>query len=145
MIKYSLRCRNGHGFEAWFSSSAAYDRQERDDLVACPDCGVFSVARQPMAPAVHSGRKSKTAETEVHEKCAKAPAPQINALRALKQHILANSEDVGRRFAAEARAMRDGDAEPRSIRGEASPADAKGLAADGITFGILPVLPEDLN
>jgi len=145
MIKYSLRCCNGHSFEAWFGSSSAYDRQERDNLVECPDCGVGSVERQPMAPAVHSGRRYKRAGTKAPEKRVEAAAPVIDALRALKQHILANSEDVGARFAAEARAMHDGDTEPRSIRGAATALEAEALTADGIAFSMLPVLPEDLN
>ena len=27
MIRYALQCDHGHGFEAWFGDSAAYDDQ----------------------------------------------------------------------------------------------------------------------
>ena len=29
MILYRLKCKKGHEFEAWFASSAAFDKQEK--------------------------------------------------------------------------------------------------------------------
>ena len=39
MIVYDLKCRKGHGFEAWFRDSAAYDDQAAAGKVSCPACG----------------------------------------------------------------------------------------------------------
>ncbi|MGF1552517.1 MAG: DUF1178 family protein, partial [Paracoccaceae bacterium] len=61
------------------------------------------------------------------------PAPDLARLR---RAIEANSEDVGRDFAAEARRIHRGEAPERAIRGEASGAEARALAAEEI-----PVLP----
>ena len=63
----------------------------------------------------------------------------------MKRYVMANSEDVGTNFAAEARKIHEGEAECRSIRGETTPADARDLAEEGIPFGVLPLLPEDHN
>ena len=58
----------------------------------------------------------------------------LNAVR----HVLANTEDVGDRFANQARAMHYGDAEPRSIRGQATPREAVELIEEGIDIMALP-------
>lgn len=150
MIKYQLGCACGHEFEAWFASGAAFTEQRSNNLLACPACGSQSVEKRPMAPAiVGSGRKaSKTpAASESH-----APAPAdaqakafVDAVRQMRAHLEAKSENVGPAFAEEARRMHFGESEARTIHGEASLEDVKSLNEDGVPFGILPKLPEDQN
>jgi len=43
MIKFTLACDEGHEFEAWFSSSDAYDKQRDEGLVGCAICGSTQV------------------------------------------------------------------------------------------------------
>ena len=43
MIRYALACDQGHSFESWFQNSAAYDKQVKRGLVACPVCGSSKV------------------------------------------------------------------------------------------------------
>ncbi len=52
--------------------------------------------------------------------------------------MVANTEDVGDRFADEARAMHYGDMEARSIRGQATPREAIELLQEGIEVLPLP-------
>jgi hypothetical protein len=158
MIKFALKCGSGHGFEAWFRSGDAYDRQAKRHLIACPDCGSHDVDKQPMAPAlVKRGRKKAASSAEAMQ-ASPAPGPEaiqavagpvseppLELLRAWKRHVMANSEDVGRGFADEARKIHHGEAEERAIRGETSAEDARRLSEDGIPFGVLPILPEDHN
>ncbi len=59
----------------------------------------------------------------------------LNAVR----HVLANTEDVGDRFAHQARAMHYGDAEPRSIRGQATQREAIEMMEEGIDVMALPM------
>ena len=63
------------------------------------------------------------------------------ALQALRRHIEQNSEHVGMSFAAEARAIHDGDAPNRAIHGEARLEDARKLLEDGIAVAPLPFRP----
>jgi hypothetical protein len=63
---------------------------------------------------------------------------QADFLKALRQ-LMANTEDVGRRFADEARRMHYGDIEARSIRGQASPREAVELLEEGIEVMPLPM------
>lgn len=67
------------------------------------------------------------------------------ALKAFTQKIIANTEDVGPRFAEEARKMHFGETEERQIRGSSTLEEAQELVEDGVPFGILPTPPEELN
>ena len=155
MIRYQLRCELGHSFESWFQSSAAYESQERRKLVNCPSCGSSKVERAVMAPQIVSkaGRDSRAlvpaAET--------APAPAATSLvmaqerelrvklKELRDHIVRNADNVGERFANEARKMHYGDIEHRPIYGEASPDEARALIDEGVEVSPLPLLPDDRN
>lgn len=139
MIRYALVCEQGHEFESWFRAIADFDRQVKAGLVTCPECQSAIIEKQPMAPAI-SGTHQKAARS--FEENRKAVA---KTLRAFKQTIIANSEDVGSRFAEEARKIHHGEAPERSIRGETTAEDAQKLIDDEIPFGVLPEIPEDHN
>jgi hypothetical protein len=66
-------------------------------------------------------------------------------LKELRDHMIRNADDVGRKFPEEARKMQYGEIEHRSIYGEASPDEARALHEEGIEFHPLPVLPDDKN
>lgn len=75
-----------------------------------------------------------------------APAPvraYVEAVRKLRREVEATSEDVGTRFAEEARKMHHGEVEARAIRGAASLKEAIALDEEGIDVFVLPSLPED--
>ena len=61
-------------------------------------------------------------------------------LRALRE-LMHKTEDVGERFADEARAMHQGEIEQRAIRGRTSPEVALELIEEGIDVLPLPALP----
>jgi hypothetical protein len=160
MIRYSLVCEKKHAFESWFPSSAAFDKQIKRGLVACPVCGSGKVEKALMTPRLaRSGKRTTAAEAAPTPPAEAAPAdvpapvammsPQERALRTklkeLREHLVANAENVGRRFPEEARKMHYGEIEHRSIYGEASPQEAKELSDEGIEFHPLPVLPDDRN
>ena len=148
MIKYLLGCAAGHQFESWFRASADYDAQSKSGEIACPYCGSTEIAKQPMAPSVVTKRAKAPATQEalpVIGGGGPEGAPLREALRAFTEKVLANTEDVGPRFAEEARKMHFGEVEERQIRGSSTPEEARELAEDGVPFGILPSLPEDLN
>ena len=50
MIRYTLACDQGHTFESWFASSAAYDKQVKRSLVTCPVCNSAKIEKALMAP-----------------------------------------------------------------------------------------------
>jgi len=57
MIRYALTCEQGHAFESWFASSAAYDKQVKNALVSCPVCNSTKVEKAIMAPRLAGTRK----------------------------------------------------------------------------------------
>jgi hypothetical protein len=163
VIRYSLTCENGHLFESWFASSAAYDKQVKHALVTCPVCDSAKVEKAIMAPRLAGSRKGRAAAEPPKEPTrepAREPAPEAAApvamvspqelelrrkLKELREHLVKNADYVGKRFPDEARKMHYGEIEHRSIYGEASPDDAKSLHEEGIEFHPLPVLPDERN
>ncbi|WP_407186743.1 DUF1178 family protein [Bradyrhizobium centrosematis] len=160
MIRYALRCDRDHDFESWFQSSSAYESQVKRKLVTCPICGSAKVEKAIMAPRIvgKKGRGAAAPPPEPAAATATGAAPsgptsllmaQERELRAklkeLRDHIVKNADNVGERFANEARAMHYGDKEHRPIYGEASPEEAKSLIDEGIEVSPLPTLPEDRN
>ena len=146
MIRFTLRCDRDHEFEAWFRSSADYDKSKG---TACPLCGSEKVEKAPMAPALGRSAKHDMSDRTDRVQLAAAPDPRQKAIRdALKEmrrQVTENADYVGERFAEEARKMHYNESEPRAIYGEATGEDAKALAEEGIEFQPLPHLPEDGN
>jgi hypothetical protein len=140
MIIFDLKCGpQGHVFEAWFASSAAYDEQQERGLVACPLCGSADVAKAPMAPAVGGRSNASTSSTlPMAAGDPEAVKAMLAAAAAVQKQLLAGSESVGDRFAEEARAIHLGEAEARPIHGEATRAEAESLLGDGVPIAALP-------
>ncbi|MHA3916350.1 DUF1178 family protein [Halovulum sp. GXIMD14793] len=130
MIKYQMKCEEGHDFDSWFGSIKDFERLKKAGLISCAVCGSTHVDRALMAPRLG---------TERDEKPLSAPAsPAEQAIQELRKKVEASSEDIGRSFAAEARRIHEGDAPERAIRGEATMKEAKSLAEDGVPVVPLP-------
>jgi len=170
MIRYALNCDQGHVFESWFQNSAAYDKQAKRSLVTCPICGSAKVEKAIMAPRLARADAANPQppapppappnpapvplqQTPTRPVSPKTPVAMVSAaerelrqkLKELRDHITKNASYVGQRFPEEARKIHYGEAEHRSIYGEASLDEAKQLREEGIEFHPLPVLPEDKN
>jgi hypothetical protein len=164
MILFELRCSQGHAFEGWFRDNAAYDEQAETGAISCAICGDGKVAKALMAPAL--GRRAPLREAPPdHERQDRNPGPErgegtpspgpanrpnadlertaaaMRALRQVQEHIEKNFDHVGPRFAEEARKMHYGEADRRSIYGEATSTEAKELRDEGIEVGQVPWLP----
>ena len=55
------------------------------------------------------------------------------------QHVMANTEDVGEKFADEARKIHYGESQERNIRGQASREETEALQEEGIAVMPLPM------
>ena len=129
MIKYRLHCVEGHEFEAWFSSSAAYDAQAQGQQVCCPECDGREVVKAVMAPNVALRGAPESAGE------AQSNVPTV-------VHLL---REFRRRFPEEARKIHYGEAKVRGISGTASGEEAQSLIEEGIEIMMLPPLPEEAN
>ena len=160
MIKYTLVCDKKHEFESWFADSAAFEKQAKRKLVACPVCDSTKVEKAIMAPrvAAKKGRvpiemPAPAADAPATAAPASAPVAMISPieqefrakLKELREHLVKNADNVGEKFPEEARKMHYGETEHRSIYGVASPDEAKELLEEGIECHPLPALPDERN
>ena len=160
MIRYTLSCENDHGFEAWFSGSAAFDEQRSAGHVLCPVCGSTAVEKALMTPSVSTARRKEIrpdavppgegpkSGTDVPLPVASdkaVPDDILKAMRTIRDTVKKNADYVGPGFAEEARKIHYGESEERGIYGEATTEDVNGLKEEGIDVMPLPVLPEDRN
>lgn len=156
MILFALKCAAGHEFEAWFRDNAAYDRQQRRNLIYCPECGSDQVEKALMAPRLGrshdralavpaaesgGGEPAESREADLPNKEPPSPAQVRHALQVLRRHIERTCDDVGKGFAEEARRIHNGEAEARGIYGEATPSEQKALLEDGIEVASIPWVP----
>jgi hypothetical protein len=149
----NLRCANGHGFEGWFGSDEDYMGQNGRGLIECPLCADKVISRMPSAPRLNlSGARSEPqANAERKPDAAPSEAQGINANPSLPlaemqaawvntvREMMARTEDVGTRFAEEARRIHYGEKPERGIRGKATEAERAALQDEGIETFSLPV------
>ena len=142
----NLRCANGHGFEGWFGSDDDYMDQNGRGLIECPLCADKVIARMPSAPRLNlSGARGPAAESPAATPPATQPAvpPQPADMQAAfmkaVREMMNRTEDVGTRFAEEARRIHYGETPERGIRGKATPEEREALSEEGIETFALPV------
>jgi hypothetical protein len=143
MIAYDLCCEKDHRFEAWFKDAASFERQAKRKLVSCTTCGSSKVRKALTAPALAGTRSQNRSERAAAKSYANHPdagqaAELLHKLGELRRHIEANADDVGNAFAEEARKIHYGEAEKRSIYGQASDEEAKSLIEEGVEFARIP-------
>ena len=145
-----LRCGAGHGFEGWFASEDDYGSQRDRGLLDCPVCGNAEVMRLPSAPRLNlSGARAPVIVPPSAP--GSAPVPADSAATEMAVHgvaarrfveavadLLMNTEDVGPRFAEEARRIHYGESETKGIRGQTTPQEREALADEGIEVFTLP-------
>ena len=124
MIVFDLKCLDGgEVFEGWFSSGADFDGQTARGLLQCPYCGSAKIEKAPMAPRV--GKASGGTAKEM-----------MAELASLQTKMLSDSEWVGDNLPDTARAMHQGEMEPRAVHGKATAEETKSLIEEGV-----PILP----
>ncbi|QNN58314.1 DUF1178 family protein [Diaphorobacter ruginosibacter] len=159
-----LLCSADHRFEGWFASEDDFQNQLERGLVQCPMCGRADVRKGLSAPRLNL--KSSAAHDTAAARRDGVPMPADSGQRApvaaqvapppqmpaelqeawlrVARHVIANTENVGERFANEARRMHYGDAPERGIRGHATAEETAELMEEGID--VMPfVLPDALK
>ena len=138
----NLQCSHAHGFEGWFASEDDFQGQLARGLVECPLCGDAAITKMPSAPRLNLGASEPAAAPAAPAKqdVMATPNAQLQAawMQMVKQ-VVANTEDVGERFAEEARKIHYGESEERGIRGQASREETEALLEEGISVLPLPI------
>jgi len=141
MMKYTLKCSEGHSFESWFANADAFDTLKAAGHVSCAICGNTTVEKAIMAPRVSTARKSVDAGTDTSSDLAKPPSEVEAALAQMRETVEKNATYVGGNFASEALAQHLGEQPDRPIWGEANREEAKRLIEDGVPVAPLPFIP----
>jgi hypothetical protein len=146
----NLQCQHAHSFEGWFASEDDFQSQLARGLVECPLCANKAIQKMPSAPRLNLSGSRELAVTqepknlEPKQELVCAPAQdqrtqmQAAYLKAMR-HMMANTEDVGERFASEARSMHHGETPERAIRGQATREETQELLEEGIAVLPLPI------
>jgi hypothetical protein len=167
----NLQCHHGHGFEGWFASIDDFLAQNGAQRIACPLCGDAVIKRLPSAPRLNLGTKVEASvsggpgkandsgeSTADHAQTALVPhhppmpadmPPEVAATLQARwmqavRHVLANTDDVGPKFAEEARRIHYGEVQARGIRGQATREEREALLDEGIEVASIP-MPDALK
>jgi hypothetical protein len=146
-----LKCPHGHRFEGWFASVDDFESQLSRKLVECPICAATEVSRVPSAPRLNLSGATSPDENGAGQRASAGGAQpdgradsaermreiEAGAVRALRE-LIEKTENVGDRFAEEARRIHYNEAPARNIRGVATPEDARSLVDEGIEVMPLP-------
>ncbi|MET0544203.1 MAG: DUF1178 family protein [Variovorax sp.] len=134
----NLQCAHGHGFEGWFASNEAFEAQLADGLVACPVCSETQITKLLSAPRLNLGGGKPEESVQASPALPDDASLEARFMRAVRE-VIARTEDVGDRFADEARRIHYGESEERGIRGQATREQAESLADEGIAVMQLPI------
>jgi hypothetical protein len=147
MKVFDLSCDHDHRFEGWFASATAFTDQQEGKLIKCPVCGSHAVRKVPAAPRLNLSHAQPPENRQrgsgeggaVASDRAPMNQAQVQAMfMKMTRRILESTEDVGERFAEEARRIHYSEAPERAIRGSTSHDEAVALREEGIEVFALP-------
>lgn len=144
MKVFNFHCRAGHRFEGWFASAEQSAAQCDARAVHCPLCDSAEVQREPSAPRLNLGSEQAGVAGAGSGSKDSIEAAVVAQLR----RIVAKTEDVGARFAEEARRIHYDEVPTRAIRGTATDRERRDLRDEGIetvSFALPRVLTETMQ
>ena len=130
MKVFDLTCSGGHRFEGWFASAEQFAAQCDAHAVLCPVCDSHEIRREPSAPRLNIGGDASAAP---------ARGDASDGVMSQLRRLIAQTEDVGPRFAEEARRIHYDEVAPRPIRGTATDRERRDLHDEGIETVNLPI------
>jgi hypothetical protein len=130
---FDLCCDADHLFEGWFGSQEDFDAQLHARKIGCPLCGSVQISRRPSAARLNLGSPAAPVAAAMPQ-----PAQMQSALVRAALRIIENTEDVGERFAEEARRIHYQEAPERGIRGVATHSEAQALEQEGVRILAFP-------
>jgi hypothetical protein len=155
MIVFELTCSTSHRFEGWFSSGEDFDRQRDRGLIVCPVCSNASISKVPTAKIKRAEPQqlpvpvAAPESTSLRNPADRAPAPpsapsaqERAQMLAFIDHVLSHTENVGPKFAEEARKIFHQETPERAIRGTASREETEELWEEGIPVMPIPIPPQ---
>jgi len=148
MIIYDLTCRQGHRFEGWFPKPADFDAQKERGLLSCQVCGDHCIEKVltggkylHRSAAQSAPQQASVSSTQAHSVSSDVDA--VTVLKAIRQYVTANFENVGPKFAETVRAINRGEQDDRPVYGQATPEEREQLEEEGLPCAVLPELGDE--
>ena len=138
MIKYNLKCSNGHEFESWFSDSDEFDNLNNKKLLECIYCSSRKVQKSIMSPMI-SGGKQKEGVGLSNEKL----TLNRKELLKIREYVEKNFEFVGDKFSKKVREVYYDRKTKKTIYGTTTPEEREELAEEGIDLISIPWVSKD--
>ena len=139
MIKYNLKCINGHEFESWFSESTEFEKLNKKKLLECIYCNSKQIKKSIMAPMVSVSNNTKDKSLESLKDLNK----EKKMLLEIRKYIEKNFEYVGENFSKKVREIYYDKKNNKTIYGTTTIEERKELAEEGIDLISVPWVDKD--
>ncbi len=139
MIKYNLKCSNGHEFISWFSDSLEFDKLNKKKLLECIYCSSKKINKSIMAPMISGGKLKEDSSNLLNEKL----SDKKKELLQIRNYIEKNFEFVGDKFSQKVREVYYDKKTRKTIYGSTTKEEREELAEEGIDLISIPWVSKD--
>ena len=139
MIKYNLKCSNGHEFESWFSHSNEFDKLNKKKLLDCIYCSSKKIQKSIMAPMISGGKLKEDSMNLLNEQL----SSKKNEWLQIRKYIEKNFEFVGDKFSQKVREVYYDKKTRKTIYGSTTKEEREELAEEGIDLISIPWVSKD--
>ena len=139
MIKYNLKCSNGHEFISWFSDSLEFDKLNKKKLLECIYCSSKKINKSIMAPMISGGKLKEDSSNLLNEKL----SDKKKELLEIRNYIEKNFEFVGDQFSQKVREVYYDKKTRKTIYGSTTKEEREELAEEGIDLISIPWVSKD--
>ena len=139
MIKYNLKCSNGHEFISWFSDSLEFDKLNKKKLLECIYCSSKKINKSIMAPMISGGKLKEDSSNLLNEKL----SDKKKELLEIRSYIEKNFEFVGDKFSQKVREVYYDKKTKKTIYGSTTKEEREELAEEGIDLISIPWVSKD--
>ena len=139
MIKYNLKCLNGHKFESWFLDSNEFDKLNQRKLLECIFCSSRKINKSIMAPMVKVTKEKKNDLKISNQKLQNEKTKLIK----IRKFIENNFEYVGENFSEKVREIYYDKKNNKTIYGTTTTKEKEELEEEGIELFSVPWINKD--
>ncbi len=140
MIVYDLKCTCGCQFEGWFENRSQFEQQNRENHIACPQCGSDDIDKILSPVAVRRTSADCFTPNQLVNSPEQAGETFANLLREVQEYVEENFEDVGHNLAKESLKIHYGVSKARNICGVATDEEEKMLKDEGVELLKIPMV-----
>ena len=134
MIKYILKCNNGHEFESWFSESQEFEKLKKSKLLDCIFCNSKKIEKSIMSPRIISSKQSKKLKNTYLKEFNQTKKDLIK----IRKFIEKNFSYVGNQLSREIRDVFYNKKKSGNIYGTVTRKEKKELKEEGIELINIP-------